>query len=315
MEILGILEHLFCFRIPSLQFTDFKCGGMSVGLSWAHILGDPFSASECINTWGLFLSGLKSNGPLQIMKKSPERPEKSENVRAAVLALKRVEPVGDLWVTANNCKMETFSGYLTAVQISHLLSNIWGQSSVEEVPLFESLCATMWQCIAKVRDGHEPRRVTVCKKDPDYPESGILSNGQIISTVETDSPVADSNLRKLAILLGDRATDKKKQIGEIVEKDNGVLDYIVYGANLTFLNLEEANIYGLEWKGNKPIFVHYSIQGVGDEGAVIVLPWPEDDGKRGDTGRVVTVILPEKEMIELKSELKEKGLLLDSELE
>ena len=34
-------------------------------------------------------------------------------------------------------------------------------------------------------------------------------------------------------------------IEEMVEKKEGEVDYVVYGANLTLLNLEEAMIYGL----------------------------------------------------------------------
>ncbi|XP_050215552.1 protein ECERIFERUM 26-like [Mercurialis annua] len=296
-----------------LQMTKFKCGGMSLGLSWAHILGDPFSASECINTWGLFLSSLKSNGPIKIIK-SPKRLKSSEDPKEP-LSLKRVDPLGDLWVTTNNCKMETFSIYLTATKVSQLLSNIWGQSPNKEIPLFESLCAIMWQSIAKVRESHEPKIVTICKKDPNHPKRGLLSNSQIISSVKADFPIKDSNLRELANLLARRDSDENDLIEELVEKDNGMVDYILYGANLTFLNLEEANLYGLEWNGHKPIFVHYSIQGVGDEGAVLVLPWPENCGKYDGEGRVITVILPENEAMKLKSELKENGLLPENEFE
>ncbi|KAJ9153985.1 hypothetical protein P3X46_027366 [Hevea brasiliensis] len=296
-----------------LQATRFKCGGISLGLSWAHILGDPFSAADCINMWSPFLAGLNSNGPFQITK-SPERLENPENVKES-RSLKRVDPVGDHWVTANNCKIETFSLYLTALQVSHLLSTIWGQSLTKEAPLFESLCALMWQCIAKVREEHEPRIVTICKKDPNYSKSGILSNSQIVSSVEAEFSIKHSDLKKLAILLADQAIDDRTLIEELVKKDNGASDYIIYGANLTFVDFEKANLYGLELSEYKPKFVDYTIEGVGDEGAVVVLPWSEDSADYSSKGRVVTVILPENEITELKYELKENGLLLKGDLE
>ena len=46
----------------------------------------------------------------------------------------------------------------------------------------------------------------------------------------------------------------------------------MYGANLTFVNLEEADFYGMELKGQKPVHVSYFIDGVGDEGVVLVTP-------------------------------------------
>uniref|UniRef100_A0A2C9W7M1 Protein ECERIFERUM 26-like n=1 Tax=Manihot esculenta TaxID=3983 RepID=A0A2C9W7M1_MANES len=280
-----------CFSPPTyLQVTKFKCGGMSLGLSWAHVLGDPFSASDCVNMWSPFFAGLKSNRPLQITK-SPDRLENLEPVKQP-LSMKRVN------------------------QVSQLLSKIWGENPIKEAPLFESLCAMMWQCIAKVREEHEPKIVTICKKDPSVPKTGILSNSQIISSVEADFSIKDSDLEKLANLLVDRAIDEKNQIEKMVEKDNGSFDYIIYGGNLTFVNFENINLYGLKWNKHKPKFVHYTIQGVGDEGAVFVLPWPEKDcDERNGKGRVVTVVLPEKEVTKLRYELKGNGLLIDGDLE
>ncbi|KAJ6298895.1 hypothetical protein OIU76_019956 [Salix suchowensis] len=178
------------------------------------------------------------------------------------VSLKRVDPVGDLWVTANSCKMETFSFHLSASQVSQFHSKNWGHG-IGKLPFFESLCAIMWQCIAKARDGLEPRAVTLCKKDPSNPRDGVLSNSQIISSVMADFSVVDTDLKRLASLLLDQAMKENTQIEEVVEKDNGVFDYIVYGSNLTFVDLEETNFYGLELNGHKPEAVHYSIQGVG----------------------------------------------------
>lgn len=289
------------------------CGGWSLGLSWAHVLGDAFSAADSLNAWGQFLADLKSYGPLKINER--EKFSSPSLLVKEPLSLKRVNPVGDHWVTANKCDMETFSFYLTAPQVSHIQTKIWPQNTLAQIPVFESLCAIMWQSIAQVRDGLEPKTVTLCKKDPNNPKSGILSNSQIISSVKADFSIVGSDLKKLALLLLDQAMNENKHIEEAVERDDGVSDYIVYGANLTFVDLEEVDLYGLEWNGHKPEFVHYNIQGIGDEGAVLVLPWPTDSGKDGNNGRVVTVTLPENEMVKLKSELKKNGLLLETDLE
>ncbi|XP_065862751.1 protein ECERIFERUM 26-like [Euphorbia lathyris] len=285
-----------------LQITRFKCGGISFGMSWAHIIGDMFSISDSINMWGLFLAGLKSYGPLEIPKQ-PERPQKPNNVKNP-LSLKRVNPVGDHWVTANDCKMVTFSLYLTDSKLTHLLSNISGQTHIEKAPLFESICAIIWQSISKIRQGNEPKTVTICKKDPNCSKIRNLSNTQIISSVESQNSIIDSDLKTLTKLLSDCAIDERDQIENTVE---GAQDYIVYGANLTFIDLGGADLYGLEWNKKKPLFVSYSIQGVGDEGVVLVVPWKQNCDDLSNKGRVVTMILPEMEATKLKIELKENG--------
>ncbi|KAK3010836.1 hypothetical protein RJ639_012413 [Escallonia herrerae] len=40
-----------------IQITRFKCGGASLGLSWAHVLGDAFCAADFIDMWGKFMAG------------------------------------------------------------------------------------------------------------------------------------------------------------------------------------------------------------------------------------------------------------------
>ncbi|KAI4317358.1 hypothetical protein L6164_025231 [Bauhinia variegata] len=300
-----------------LQVTFFKCGGMSIGLSWAHVLGDPLSASEFMKTWGQFISGLRPNIPSNIPRSAPltEEPQNHPEPEKDPVSTKRVNPVGDHWIPANNCKMDTFSFHLTSSQLNYLQAQFWGPN-IEEIPHFESLCAVIWRCIAKIREGSEPNRVTICRKDP-YNHRGhdIIGNKQLISKVETNFSIANADLRKLASMLADEGVDERKEIDKAVENDQGVTDFFVYGANLTFLDLEDAHLYGLELKGLKPKFVYCTLQGVGDEGAIVVLPWPKGSITNGNEGRFVTIILPEDQLGKLKTMLKDNGLLLNGDLE
>ncbi|KAH9680519.1 hypothetical protein WN943_029781 [Citrus x changshan-huyou] len=288
-----------------LQVTWFKCGGMSLGMSWAHILGDAFSACEFINKMGQVLTAIKANGPPTCAKSiSPGKIVKLEMSSSFFkpkdpISIKWVDPVGDHWVTANNSKMDTFSFHLTDSRISHLQSNFRNH---HQIPVFESLCAIIWQCVAKIRDGFGPNNVTICKKGSHIRENGNLSNGQIISAFQADFSVMEADLEKLAkVLCYEAVEDERSRIEETMEKGNGVADYIVYGANLTFVNWEDADVYGLELNGEKADFASFSIQGVGDEGAVLVLP--------GGKGRILKIILPEDQILKLKTELKMNGVL------
>ncbi|KAL2343366.1 hypothetical protein Fmac_004651 [Flemingia macrophylla] len=294
-----------------LQVTEFKCGGISLGLSWAHVLGDPLSASEFINSWGQVMNNLGHREHINIPRPVPvpgqPGPEKDP------FSAKRIDPVGDHWIPANNKKMDTFSFHLTNSQMNYLQAQIWGPS-LDQTPSFESLCAMIWRCVARVRPGSEPKTVTVFRPDPTNRANDIIGNNQMIYKVEAGSEccIVDTNLSVLASLLADQGVDERKQIEEAIERDEGVSDFFVYGANLTFLDLEEINVYGLQLKGHKPTFVYYTLQGVGDEGAILVYPWPKGSTKNnGADGKFVTMILPEDEMLKLKSELKLNGLLLE----
>jgi hypothetical protein len=295
-----------------LQVTQFKCGGISLGLSWAHVLGDPLSASDFINLWGQTLNNLTLKIPFNIPRSAPA-PLKP-GVEKVPATVKRVDPVGDHWIPANSKKMDTFSFHITNSQMNKLQAQIWGPSD-EQTPSFESLCAIIWRCIARVREGSEPTTVTICRPDPNGRGNDIIGNDQLICKVEAgnECSIVDTNLKILASMLVDQGIDERKQIEEVVEKDNGVTDFFVYGANLTFLDLEDVNLYDLKLKGQKPRFVYYTLQGVGDEGVVLVLPWSEDPNKNDIDGKFVTIILPEDEMVKLKSELKMNGVMFEGD--
>nr|ACJ85714.1 unknown [Medicago truncatula]AFK38674.1 unknown [Medicago truncatula] len=290
-----------------LQVTQFKCGGISLGLSWAHVMGDPHSASDFINLWGQTLNNLSLKLPFNIPRSvsTPLNfgPEKDP------ATVKRVDPVGDHWIPANNKKMDTFSFHITSSLMNNLQEQIWGPN-VEQTPPFASLCAIIWRCIARVREGSEPTTVTVCRPDPNGRGNDIMGNDQLICKVEAgkECSIVDTDLKNLASMLVDQGIDERNQIKDIVENDQGVTDFFVYGANLTFLDLEDVNVHDLKLKGQKPRFVYYTLQGVGDEGVVLVLPKVNDI-----EGKFVTIILPEDEMVKLKSELKVNGIMFEGD--
>ncbi|XP_009602892.1 protein ECERIFERUM 26-like [Nicotiana tomentosiformis] len=298
-----VLGPELTFSPPILiQHTKFKCGGIALGLSWAHVLGDVFSATEFINFLGKVVGGfqparpnnlahlLTKANPTQTLQKIVEDP----------LSIKRVGPVEDHWIANNSCKMESFSFYITASKLGHL------QSRTEIQGPFESLCAIIWQSISRIRDGPEPKVVTICKKSEEKKE-GPVGNNQFIGVVKVDHSIREANPSELARLIKNEIIDERLKIDEAIEKDHGVSDVVVYGANLTFVNVEGADLYGFDWEGHKPTNVSYLVDGVGDAGAVVVLPaGPNDSSKDGDEGRVVTMTLPEDEIMKLKYELNKE---------
>ncbi|XP_050142794.1 protein ECERIFERUM 26-like [Malus sylvestris] len=312
-QIIG--PELFFSPVVLFQVTYFKCGGISLGLSWSHVLGDAFAASDFINGLGQVMSGLEISKLPNYAKPNTNVQQKlAKNPSPPPLSIRHVDSVGDYWISPNNCKMETFSFPVTATHLNNLQVKILGPIQSDQIPNFELICALIWKCIATVREGPQPKLVTICKNDTNKRTEGECSNSQTISTVEADFRVSDMDPKELANLLAKQAgQNEKTRIEEAIENENGVADFVVYGANLTFVNWEDVNFYGLEVKGHKPVCVHYNIQGVGDEGAVLLLPAGAKE--LGDGGRVVTVILPEKEVFGVKSELRKNDLLFGNELE
>nr|GLL48141.1 protein ECERIFERUM 1 [Ipomoea trifida] len=288
-----------------IQFTWFKCGGLSIGISWAHVLGDAFSLSDFVNMYGPAIAGRRDLPP-----KHPDMPTadnhncpKPRTQKLFPFSLGTVGPVGDHWKLTNTCKMATQSYHITEKQLNALIFKVSGLKQSDKVNPFEAISALFWKSLAKVKEESGLETVTIVKND-----FHSIGNGQVISAVKAEMRVSEADVLELANLIGEKAVDETGIIDETMEEENGKsADFFVYGANLTFVNLEEVNIYGLEMKGQKPIFANCTISGVGDEGAVLVLPGPENlKGKEG--GRIVNVILPEHLLGKLKNEIsKELG--------
>lgn len=276
-----------------LQLTTFKCGGISLGLYWAHIIGDPFVASEFMSAMGPTFSGQKL-AYLHAHVPSHPKPKLSPSPTKDPLSLKRVDPVGDTWKITNNCKMETFSFNLSAENITKLCENFSGKT-----PSFESICAIIWKCVAKVRFGHEPKCVTICKNGSKNDKRNVVGNGQVINVVEPEFSVSKASLDDIVNWLSSQSIEDTISIEGGVEKDQGLSDFIFYGANLTFLDLDGVDIYKFEIRGIKTVNVSCRIEGVGEEGVVLVFP-------NGKGGKVVRFIMPEDEVLELKLELKKE---------
>ncbi|KAL5777384.1 hypothetical protein ACOSP7_010310 [Xanthoceras sorbifolium] len=282
-----------------VQFTWFKSGGMSLGLSWAHVLGDPFSAITFVNTWAQIIAG---HVPSKSLHDHVPNPNKSKS-SAKYSPVKTVDPIADHWRTSSTCTIKSHSFHVTAKQLHRIRSNIHHPITAVNFSDFEILSALIWKSLSSVRQDSGPGAVTICVYDSGDRENEIPANEVVISTVETDFNPRKSQVWELAALIADEKRDANSLVEEMFEKDGGAdPDVVVYGSNLTFVNIEGVDVYGLKLRGEKPVFVNYAIDGVGDEGVVLVLRGPEEYGA---CGRTVTAILPENQLSELKIELNE----------
>ncbi|KAF8099977.1 hypothetical protein N665_0234s0024 [Sinapis alba] len=274
------------------QMTRFKCGGLAVGFSWAHIIGDPHSLSHFFNLWTRALAGEEVYFPKT--SDSQRGFQNPSSTGKEPVSIKQVDPVGDLWIAPNNIKMTTYSFNVTVKNIK-----TYFPANGDE---FEILSGIIWKCISKARGDSEPVTITIIRSDPNGLRPRAVRNSQMISSVHVDFSVAEAKLEEIVKTIGE-ATDERSEIDESGEKDDGVLDFVVYGAKLTFVDLIEVGFYEAKIKETSPVSVYCNVQGIGDEGAVVVLPAAEEEE------RVVTVTLREDEMEKVKWELKKCGLI------
>ncbi|KAL9268275.1 ECERIFERUM 26-like protein [Drosera capensis] len=301
-----------------LQITRFKCGGMSIGLSWAHVLGDMFSAISFMNSMGPSLQGNYSS-TLHLDTPSRPSPRCSRSVAKKPVSLKSADPNNNSWTLPTTHKMATHTFHLKSDQLVKLYSStIHTQSSEDHnrstyIRPFELISAVLWKCIARIReDQNGLKAVTLCtsKTNSKDREKTIPYNGLEVDIASVDFSVSEADIMKLASALVEEKVEENGMIEEMVEEamaEQGKCDCIVYGANLTFINMEGANVYGFVVQGQKPIFARYSIGYVDEGGAILVGDGPEiiNEGiNNNKNGRIVIAILPENEVEQLKNMLK-----------
>ncbi|KAH1125051.1 hypothetical protein GYH30_014602 [Glycine max] len=293
-----------------VKFTWFKCGGLSVGLSWAHVLGDAFSAFNFLSKWSQILAGQAP--PKSLHVSSFPEPKISHNsiVDDPPVSIKKTNILGEYWLATNYHDVATHSFHITSKQLHHLVTATFNQTNdntnkAKTTTYFEIISALLWKCIANIR-GQKigPNVVTICTSESNRAENEFPTNGfLVLSKIEADFSTGKYEISELVKLIAENKMVENHVMEKLVEADEGKEDFIVYGVNLTFVNLEEANIYdGMNLNGQKPIMANCTFRGVSDKGVVLVLPAPEDD-EDGGNGRIVTVSLPREELYQLKDKL------------
>lgn len=295
-KVLG--PELFFSPLLYIQVTSFKCGGMALGFSWAHLIGDVASATACFNTWAQILSGKKPAGTVLEPANKPLDRAPAAAAAAPPRSVKPVGPIEDHWLVPAGRAMAWYSFRVTEPALKKLQS----AAGRHAAGTFELVSALLWQAVAKIRAAasKEVTTVTVVRTDMAARSGKSLANEQRVGYVEAASSPAKTDVAELAAMLaGDKVVDETGAVAAFPG------DVVVYGgANLTFVDMEQVAPYELELKGQRPVHVEYGLDGVGEEGAVLVQP---DAGGRG---RVVTVVIPRDEVDSLRAALGSTLLLL-----
>ncbi|CAN6269225.1 unnamed protein product [Urochloa humidicola] len=286
-KVLG--PELFFSPLLYVQITNFKCGGLALGFSWAHLIGNVFSAATCFNKWAQIVSGKKPEPTVLTPENKPLQGHSPAAAAAAPLSVKQVGPIEDHWLVPSGRDMACYSFHVTVKKIQQQRRH----GAAAEAGTFELVAALIWQAVARIRDGGVDT-VTVVRADAAARSGRALGNEVKVGYAEASgtSP-AKTEVGELAALLAS---------GAVVDETDAVAafqgDVLVYGgAHLTLVDMEQVDVYGLEIKGQRPVHVEYGMDGVGEEGAVLVQPDAEG------SGRTVTAVLPRDEIESLRAAL------------
>ncbi|KAI5011328.1 hypothetical protein ZWY2020_013465 [Hordeum vulgare] len=283
-KVLG--PELFFSPLLYVQVTNFKCGAMALGFSWAHLIGDVATATTCFNHWAKILGGKTPDAVTVNPRNEPQ--DRAPADAAVPRSVKPVGPIEDYWFVPAGVDMAGYSFHVTEPMLTRLQQQ---QEPAAAGGAFELISALLWQTVAKIRAGKEVKTVTVVRNDMSARSGNSLANEQRVGYVEAGSPPAKTDVPELAALL---AKDVVDETAAVVAFPG---DVVIYGANLTFVDMEQVDLYGLEIKGQRPAHVEYGMDGVGEEGAFLVQP--DADGR----GRVVTAVLPKDEAEALRAAL------------
>ncbi|XP_066343823.1 protein ECERIFERUM 26-like [Miscanthus floridulus] len=287
-KVLG--PELFFSPLLYVQITNFKCGGLALGFSWAHLIGDVPSAVTCFNKWAQILSGKKPEDTVLTPLNNTVQGQSPAGVTAP-RSVKQVGPIEDHWLVSAGRDMACYSFHVSDAVLKKLQQQQKGRHDAA-AGTFELVSALAWQTVAKIRGG-DVDTVTVVRTGAAARSGKSLANEMTVGYVASaGSSPAKTDVAELAALLAKNVVDETAAVAAFQG------DVLVYGgANLTLVDMEQVNVYALEIKGLRPVHVEYGMDGVGEEGAVLVQP--DADGR----GRLVTAVLPRDEIDSLRAAL------------
>ncbi|CAO2164012.1 unnamed protein product [Urochloa humidicola] len=260
--------ELFFSPLLYVQVTSFKCGGMALGFTWAHLIGDIPSAAACFSTWAQLFSGKKPPAPTLRDPLTMPPPAAAPATATAPPSVKpTAAPVGDHWTVPTTHDMVPCSFHVSEQQLKGLQAGL-------QVGTFELVAALMWRVLAAIRGPEEEmtRTVTVVKTTSDGRRLGLTNEhhiGHVAATGLLSPAVAD--VTTLAVLLAEVSLHEVGAVAEAALAGADDADVVVYGANLTFVDTEGLDVYGrLELGARRPAHVEYAVDGVGDGGTAVV---------------------------------------------
>ncbi|KAH9296857.1 hypothetical protein KI387_028539, partial [Taxus chinensis] len=163
-----------------IQITRFKCGGISVGLAWAHILVDALSAASFMNAWGEILRGKTvTTSPcmtnLFIQPAAPSWKASSEaHKRYGSTIVENFDK--DIWALDNKNALGRTTFCFNDAKIKDMVLEMQAILGGFPITPFEMIAALIWVAIAKIRGPQGSKTLTISRDNRAAIDGSITSS-------------------------------------------------------------------------------------------------------------------------------------------
>ncbi|KAG8651884.1 shikimate O-hydroxycinnamoyltransferase-like [Manihot esculenta] len=283
-------QGISSFPILAVQVTKFKCGGLSLGLRFHHILADGFGALHFINTWCDVARGLSITMPPFIDRtilrcRAPPTPTFEHAEYDKPLSMNSATQI---LTSQQNC-IQIFK--ITLQQLETLKNKVKNADGKTKYTTYEILTAHIWRCTCKARalSNNQPIKLFIpingrSRLHPPLPPN-FFGNVIFSATLFALSGEILSETLKNTV---ERIDKKIKRIDD--EYMRSAIDYlevmddltpILRGANtcrcpnLNIVSWMRLPFYDADFGMGKPIIVRPANP---LEGKVYIMQTPSDDG-------------------------------------
>lgn len=291
-----------------MQLTEFKQGGIAIGLSCSHLLVDPTCATMFLKAWAETTLGRTMTSPPFFHPLPPRRPTNiKQNHRPYNELINRYQNLVPL-LTAPQHVTNTVT-----LEFSHQMVTACMTMHKGTITPFEALAALFWVAISKVKGskcGLINMSICLDMRKVLGLDKGFFGNCMIYNRVDCAiSPLNHNESLVLEAGLAIKNAEKKMDnegimdLVEWLELNNHQSPPLMSGHDFICVNLENVEAYNLvfdEDERNKPIRASYYVEPAVGEGQLIILPSPESS--EASLNRVVMVTLPGDEAVKLCQE-------------
>ncbi|KAK1375859.1 rosmarinate synthase [Heracleum sosnowskyi] len=290
-----------------IQLTEFKQGGIAIGLSCSHLLADPICATMFLKAWAETTLGRTMTSPPFFHPLPPRRPANINQNRRHYYELINCykNPIPSLPApqhATSTITLEFSHQMVTACMTMH--------EGLTLTP-FEALAALFWVAISKVKESKRGLiKMSICldMRKVLGLDKGFFGNCMIYNKVDFASRLDHNELMVLEAGLAIKNVANKMDnegimdLVEWLESKNHQSPPMMSDHDLICVNLENVEAYNIMFddEQNKPIRASYYVEPAVGEGKILILPSPESS--KGSLNKVVMVTLPGDEAVKLCQE-------------
>ncbi|KAF6141187.1 hypothetical protein GIB67_018277 [Kingdonia uniflora] len=284
--------------------NDFEGGGLAIGLSCPHMHADPTCATLFLKSWTeLYCRAAMAHHPFFHPPGLSGRANPNTGTKSAKYyeTKSRAEPTSSV-------KLSTVTFRFSDTTIKKCLSEI--QTKYPSATPFDMLTALFWSSVTRAKNHSHEKQCSLSigidfRKLLHAPlPHGFFGNALHFSKLESDvDAMEEGGLAYVSGVVHEHLSSLDEEdywsVIDWFESQKGeggkfAPPFIMYGPELTCVNMEHLSAYNAVLEDMKPIHVSYHVGNIEGEGLIFVLPSPEEG-----LGRTVIVTLPSDQTVKL----------------